>query len=71
MASVLEKVRGFVARLAPHPVCDDCIVERLALPEPEAANLNINELAGSDGFERTAAACSLCGLDGTFIRKAR
>lgn len=71
MASVLEKVRGFVARLAPEAVCEPCIASRLELSKPEAAGLSVNRLVGTDGFKRAYAPCALCGTSGTFIHKAQ
>jgi hypothetical protein len=61
MTTVLDRVRAFVARLAPEAVCDDCIAERLELTVRQHANHKTRELAGSDGFVRTKGPCSLCG----------
>jgi hypothetical protein len=56
-----DKVRAFVARLAPEPVCDDCIAERLELPARQHVSRQTRELAGSEGFVRAKRPCSLCG----------
>jgi hypothetical protein len=65
-----DEVRRFVARLAPAPVCDRCIAERLELGATSAAAARTAELAGSAMFERLKAACSLCGVETSVIRKA-
>lgn len=67
--TVLDDVRNLVARLAPSAVCDDCIAERLQLTVRQHANHKTRELAGSSGFERSKASCSLCGKDKLVIRK--
>lgn len=66
--TVFEKVRAFVSRLSPDPVCDDCITERLGLSVRQHANHKTRELAGSDGFERRKDACSLCAAEKLVIR---
>lgn len=66
--TVFEKIRAFVTRLSPDPVCDDCITQKLALKPRQRASHKINELAGSDGFERSKAACSFCEIEKTVIR---
>ena len=60
MSAVTDQVRAFVARLAPDPVCDGCIAERLDLAAPQRANQEARRLVGSDGFERRRDICSLC-----------
>lgn len=67
--TVLDDVRSFIARLAPDAVCDDCIADRLKLSVRQHANHKTRELAGSGGFERRKAPCSLCGGDKLVIRK--
>jgi hypothetical protein len=69
--TVLEQVRSFVSRLAPEPVCDDCITERLNLSVRQHANHKTLELAGSPGFERRKGRCTLCGADKLVIRRSR
>ena len=71
MTTVLAKVRALIERLAPAPVCDDCITERLGLSVRQHANRKTRELAGSDGFERGIDTCALCGATKKVIRKAR
>jgi hypothetical protein len=70
MATVLDRVRAFVARLAPASVCDDCIADRLELSVRQHANHKSRELAGTDGFMRDKGPCSLCGADKLVIRKS-
>jgi len=67
--TVLDQVRGLIERLAPEPVCDDCIAERLALSVRQHANHKTRELAGQGGFERRKDVCSLCGETKMVIRR--
>ncbi|KHK89063.1 hypothetical protein [Novosphingobium malaysiense] len=69
--TVLDRVRGLIERLAPEPVCDDCITERLGLSVRQHANHKTRELAGMHGFERGQASCALCGAVKKVIRKHR
>ena len=69
MTASLDQVRAFVTRLAPNPVCDGCIAERLDLATPQRANQDTRELAGSDGFERRRDICSLCYGEKLVIRR--
>jgi hypothetical protein len=69
MVTVLDMVRGFIERLSPEPVCDDCIAERLRLSATSQANKTTRELAGMNGFERKRDVCSLCGAPRTVIRR--
>ena len=69
MTTVLEKVRSFIGRLSPEPVCDDCIAERLNLTVRQHANHKTRELAGSQGFERRKGTCWLCDSEKLVIRK--
>jgi hypothetical protein len=59
--NLLHKVRAFVERLAPEPICDDCITERLSIVDLEEANSKISELASLNGFERNIDPCAMCG----------
>jgi len=68
--TVLDDVRALIIRLAPDAVCDDCIAERLKLSIRQHANHKTRELAGSRGFERRKAVCSLCRNEKLVIRKA-
>ena len=61
--TVLDRVRGLIQRLAPEPICDDCITERLGLSVRQHANHKTRELAGMPGFERRKENCSICGSD--------
>jgi hypothetical protein len=71
MTIVLTKVRALIERLAPEPVCDDCITERLGLDLRDYSNHETRELAGTDGFELRLDPCALCGTTKTVIRKGR
>ena len=68
MASVLEQVKALIERLAPSPICDDCITERLGLSVRQHANHKTRELAGEQGFERVLAPCTICGTAKKVIR---
>ncbi|SLJ91289.1 hypothetical protein [Novosphingobium mathurense] len=71
MTTVLAQVRGLIERLAPEPVCDDCITERLGLSVRQHANHKTRELAGERGFERRLDPCVLCGATKKVIRKLK
>lgn len=64
-----DQVRALIERLAPEPVCDDCITERLGLGVRAHANIRTRELAGVGGFERRKDVCSLCGETRMVIRR--
>ena len=68
--TVLDDVRRFITRLTPDAVCDDCIADRLSLSVRQHANHKTRELAGSGGFERQKAPCSLCGGTKLVVRKS-
>ncbi|RYD59953.1 MAG: hypothetical protein EOP60_00565 [Sphingomonadales bacterium] len=69
MSADLSRVRAFIERLAPAPVCDACIAERLGLDTESLAERKTHELAGGDGFERGRALCALCGLTRSVTRR--
>jgi hypothetical protein len=69
VTALLDQVRAFVTRLAPNPVCDGCIAERLNLAAPQRANHDTRQLAGSEGFERRRDICSLCYGEKIVIRR--
>ena len=66
---VADRVRALIERLAPAPICDDCITDKLELSVRRHANHKTRELAGSGGFERRVDACSLCGATKKVIRR--
>lgn len=59
--TILHDVEKLVARLAPAPVCDDCLTHTLGLSVLHHADLAARELAGTNGFERLRDTCGLCG----------
>lgn len=67
--TVLDDVGKFVSRLSPEAVCDDCIADRLGLSVRQHANHKTRELAGTGGFERKKAGCTICGADKLVIRR--
>jgi hypothetical protein len=68
-AKVLERVRGLIERLAPQPICDECVAEKLHLPWTAQANQAARELAGGDGIERRSDICTICGGPRVVTRK--
>lgn len=67
--TVLDDVARLVTRLAPDPVCDDCIADRLGLSVRQHANHQTRALAGSNGYERRKDVCALCGTTKLVIRR--
>ena len=59
-----------IERLAPDPVCDDCIADRLELADRQDAGIAANELAGTSQFERRRDACVLCGITKPTTRRS-
>jgi len=55
-----DAVRKLIERLAPDPVCDDCIADRLALADRQEAGIAASELAGpaSSSGAATLACCA-------------
>jgi len=66
---VTDRVEALITRLAPEPICDACIVERLNLSALHRASHRTRELAGSRGFERCQDPCATCGKSGSAIRR--
>lgn len=60
--NIVEKIRAFIIRLSPAPVCDPCVAERLELQQPYVAKV-MRELAGQAGFETRVDQCALCSVD--------
>jgi len=59
--SALQAIEKLVSRLAPEPVCDDCITQTLDLSPLDHVEQVARELVGANRFERSKGACSLCG----------
>ncbi|SEK02156.1 hypothetical protein SAMN05518849_12827 [Sphingobium sp. AP50] len=55
-----DRIEKLIGRLAPEPVCDDCLAERLDLGLEEVRQ-QIHALTGTRSHERTTARCTLCG----------
>lgn len=60
-STTLDSVRRLVERLAPTPVCDDCIADRIDDASLEEVRRSTHELAVDRGFMRDNDACGLCG----------
>ena len=69
--TVIDDVRALIDRLAPEPICDDCVAERLGLTVRQNANHTTRELAGSNGFERRKDICSMCFAEKLVIRRVK
>jgi hypothetical protein len=67
----LDRVRQFVERVAPLPLCEGCLTERLEDVPAEEVHLSLSELAVERGFDRLRAVCGLCGHDELAIQKLR
>jgi len=68
--TVFDDVRALIDRLAPEPICDDCVAERLGLSVRQHANHKTRELADSNGFERRKDICSMCFAEKLVIRRS-
>ncbi len=66
-----DAIRKLIDRLAPEPICDECIAERLALADRQEASIAANELAGTSQFERRRAGCALCGGEKLTTRRVQ
>jgi hypothetical protein len=54
-----EKVRAFVVRRAPRPICDDCLADHLALSRKQVCSAK--PVPQEDGrFRRFLGRCSGC-----------
>ncbi|KKW92497.1 hypothetical protein [Sphingobium chungbukense] len=53
------RIDALIGRLAPEPVCDDCVAERLGLAT-EPVTHRAHALAGIAGYQRAGASCTLC-----------
>ena len=60
-SDAFQAIEKLVSRLAPEPVCDDCITQTLGLSLLDHVEQVTRELVGTNGFERRKAVCSLCG----------
>lgn len=69
MTAILNQIRRFIGQLAPAPVCDGCIAERLDIAPSDELRSYVGELAGTGGYRRERDDCSLCGSPGPVIRK--
>lgn len=69
--TVLEQVRGLIARLSPMAICDDCITDELRLTVRQHANHKTRELEKVRGFRRDVGPCVHCkAIDKKVIRCA-
>jgi hypothetical protein len=69
MSAMFETVRQLVERLAPAPVCDSCVAERLTLDLTDDLRANLGQLAVERGFDRERDHCGLCDQQRAVIRK--
>ncbi|WP_447725984.1 hypothetical protein [Sphingomonas koreensis] len=66
---MIDTIRKLIERLAPDPVCDDCIADRLSLADRQAASIAANELTATTRFERRRDTCALCGTEKLTTRR--
>ncbi|HEX7854648.1 MAG TPA: hypothetical protein VF503_13230 [Sphingobium sp.] len=66
-----DRIEALIGRLAPDPICDDCIGERLEISDTQDVRQRTHELAGTRGYERKTSPCTLCGTAKLTIRRAR
>lgn len=66
-----DRVAALIGRLAPAPICDECIVARLGLAALHQASQRTRELASMRGYVRAQQDCSICGDAKLVIRKGR
>ena len=66
-----DDVRKLIERLAPNPVCDTCVADRLGLADHQEASIAANELAGSSQFERRPDTCALCAATKLTTRRVQ
>lgn len=64
-----DRVEALIGRLAPAPICDVCIAERLGLSALHQASHRTRELAGLRGYERCEDVCAICGEVKAVIRR--
>ena len=69
MSDMFVSVRRLVERLAPAPVCDDCIADRLDLRLSDDLRATLGELAVERGFDRERDQCGLCDQPRIVLRK--
>jgi hypothetical protein len=71
MTAILDVVRRWVERLAPTPVCDDCLAERIEMARAEDIGPAVGELVATRDFARERGTCGLCGENRAVIRKVK
>lgn len=64
-----DQVRRMIERLAPEPVCDECIADQLERADGQGVAQAGRELTGQDGFERARGRCAICGVSRRVTRK--
>lgn len=65
----IDDIRAPIDRLAPAPICDDCISDRLGLSVRRHDNHKTGKLADSNGFEYCKDICSMCYGEKLLIRR--
>jgi len=67
---ILDQIRRLVERLAPAPICDACIADRLNIALSDDLRARIGELAGDHGFHRARDTYALCDASGPVLYKS-
>jgi len=68
---ILDRIRQFVERVAPLPICEACLAGHLDGLSEQEVHLRVSELAVERGFDRARAPCGLCGNERLVVEKAR
>lgn len=69
MIDILGQVRRLTQRLAPTPVCEQCLVERIEDAPVDMVHMSLSELAVERGFGRENDVCGLCGEQRLVIKR--
>lgn len=67
----LERIRQFVTRISPLPICEECVSEHVPDISAQDVHLTLSELAVERGFDRARAVCGLCGHERLVVEKTR
>jgi hypothetical protein len=70
MMEMFMSVRRLVERLAPAPVCENCIADRLSLALTDDLRAALGALTAERGFGRQRDHCSLCDEERAVISRA-
>jgi hypothetical protein len=69
MSAMFDTIRRLVERLAPAPICEACIAQRLDMELNEALHASLAALVVERGFESERDHCVLCDQQRPVIRR--